>query len=212
MIPVRSISRERGQPYFERLTVDQYERMIAAGVFADAAPIELVDGFLIRKDRAETGKDIMSVGNRHRSTVQLLERWLHQILSNLRFFLSVQQPIRLPPWDEPEPDLAIIRGAVEDYFERVPGAGDVALVVEVADSSLDFDREDKLKRYAAAGVEHYWIIDLVSDRIEWHWEPDPSQGVFQKAKSFAREEMIQLPNNVGVSKAIAVNSLIAPRS
>ncbi len=210
--PFRTLTSDRHEPFFERLNVDQYEQMIATGIIPEGAPIELIDGFLIRKDRASVGEDIMSVGNRHRSTVQLLERWLLRVLLNLNYHVTVQQPIQLPPTDEPEPDVAVIRGVIEDYFDRKPGPHDVALVVEVADSSLSFDRENKLQRYALAGIGHYWIADLVNSQIECYWQPNRDQMRYEKAQVVRLDDSISLPKEVGSTNAIEVKSLLAPES
>lgn len=201
-------TRSPAQPPFERLTVTQYDQMIAAGIIPEGSPVELIDGFLIRKDRAEAGKDIMSVGNRHRSTVQLIERWLMNLLINQGFHCTTQQPIQLPPYDEPEPDLAVIRGRIEDYFDRKPGPGDVALVIEVADSSLSFDRDDKKKRYALAGIEHYWVVDLVHRQIECY--SGPQRGDYPPPSFKLLDERISLPAELAGLGETEVNTLLAP--
>ncbi len=83
--------------------------------------------------------------------------------------LSVQSPIRLDDASEPQPDLAILRQ--RDYRAALPGPADVLLVIEVADSSHDYDRATKLPRYAAAGIPESWLADLVAGVPERHSEP-----------------------------------------
>ena len=80
-----------------------------------------------------------------------------------------------PPdiYDEPEPDLLIVRGKPGDYRIGYPGPDDVALIVEVSDSSLRIDRGDKLRAYARSGIVHYWIVNLVDRRIEAYSDPGP---------------------------------------
>ena len=119
-------------------TVDRYHRAIASGLLVEDAALELIDGFIVRKDRAKAGGDPMTVGDRHRVAVLRLAR-LAPALEPLGCFLQTQQPIALPPLNEPEPDAAVIRGRIDDYLERPPSAPEVTGVVEVSDSSLSRD-------------------------------------------------------------------------
>src|SRR5262249_17889816 len=100
-----------------------------------------------------------------------------------------QQPITLET-SEPEPDAAIIRGSRDDYPDRHPGAADVALVVEVADASLDRDRAWKRRLYASAGIPVYWIVNLIDRRLEAFTEP--SEGAdgpdYGGARIYAEDE------------------------
>ena len=82
--------------------------------------------------------------------------------------------MRIPEWDEPEPDLAIVAGVPEDYRARHPGPEDIALLVEVAETTLDRDRGDKLLAYSAGGIAVYWIVNLVDHRVEVYTQPSPS--------------------------------------
>ena len=83
--------------------------------------------------------------------------------------VSVQNPLRLSDDDEPQPDLAVLRD--RDYGDAVPTAADALLVIEVADTSRDADRNTKLPLYAAAGIAEAWLVDLVAESIERHTEP-----------------------------------------
>jgi Uma2 family endonuclease len=89
-----------------------------------------------------------------------------------------EDPIRIPDFDEPEPDLALVRGSIDAYRTHHPGPRDVELIVEVAESSLKRDRTRKLAIYARAGIPSYWIVNLVSDQVEVYTEPSgPSEPV-----------------------------------
>ena len=79
--------------------------------------------------------------------------------------------MRIPDYDEPEPDVAIVRGSDADYRHRVPTPADVALLVEVSDSTLDQDRGKKLEAYARAGIPVYWIVNLVDRQVEVYTRP-----------------------------------------
>src|SRR5687767_15260233 len=104
------------------LTLDQYVRMIEQGILPEGAPIELLDGFLVRKDRAKAGEDPMTVGFEHVWAVQNLPRVLAAAAEQHGFHVRTQQPIALPPDGAPEPDGAIPRGTIHDYRARYPTA------------------------------------------------------------------------------------------
>lgn len=144
----------------KRMTIDQYEEMARLGVLDDPR-VELINGFLVKK---------MTKRPWHSSTVGVLEELLRGMLP-AGWHLRTEQPIRLPDYDEPEPDLAIARGKPADYRRRHPGAEDVAMVIEVSESSLRVDRSDKLRAYARGGIAEYWIVNLVDRRIEAHRLP-----------------------------------------
>lgn len=146
-----------------RISVAQYHAAIRAGVFTDDDPIELLEGVLVLK---------MAKNPPH---VIALAKLLRALAAHVPGGWSVrsQDPITLDD-GEPEPDLTVIRGSAEDYPDRHPGAGDVALVVEVSDSTLDRDRGIKLRSYARAGVPVYWIVNLVDRCVEVYTSPDAS--------------------------------------
>src|SRR5258706_8125374 len=145
------------------LTLDQYIRMIQNGILPEGEPIELLDGFLVRKDRSKAGEDSMTVGFDHVWAVQNLVRVL-AALAELGCHLRLQQPVAIPPDSAPEPDGAITRGTPDDYRNRYPAAADVPCLIEVADSSLQHDRLTKKRIYARAGFAQYVLINLI-DRV-----------------------------------------------
>jgi Uma2 family endonuclease len=147
------------------LTLDQYVRMIQEGILPEGEPIELLDGFLVRKDRAKAGEDPTTLGFEHVWAVKNLGRVLTEVERH-GCHVALQQPIALPPDGAPEPDAAIVRGTADDYRSRYPGAGDLPCVIEVADSSLQHDRVTKKRIYARGGIGQYVIINLVDRVIE----------------------------------------------
>jgi Uma2 family endonuclease len=151
-------------------TVDQYHRAIAAGFVREDTAVELLDGLIVRKDRARAGDDSMTIGDRHRVAVLRLAQ-AAPAFEEMGCFLQTQQPISLPPTSEPEPDGAVVRGEIDDYLHRPPGTGDVLSVIEVADSSLTVDLGPKLKAYAEAGIQQYIVVDLVHERAIVHAQP-----------------------------------------
>jgi Uma2 family endonuclease len=145
-------------------TVDLYHHAIAEGWLEESAAFELLDGFIVRKDRAKAGEDLVTIGDRHRLAVQRLVK-LAARFEPLHHTLHVQQPIQLPPTSEPEPDGSVIRGSDDDYRNGPPGAAHVTCVIEVADNSLPRDLGVKLQMYASAGIQQYVVVDLVHDVV-----------------------------------------------
>ncbi len=151
-------------------TVEQYHRAIESGLVPEDTAVELLDGFIIRKDRAKAGESPMTIGDRHRVAVVRLAH-TSALFEPLGCFLQSQQPVSLPPAHEPEPDGAVVRGRIDDHLESPPQAADVFSVIEVADSSLALDLGPKLRAYAGAGIPQYIVVDLVEDRVLVHEEP-----------------------------------------
>ena len=143
-----------------KLSVADYERMITSGILAEDDRVELIRGEIIDK---------MTPGNRHVSCVNRLTRLLVTALGN-RGTVSVQNPVLMSD-SAPEPDLSVLRPRDDDYASGKPQAADVLLVVEVADSSVDIDRETKLNLYAENGLGEYWLVNLIDDQIEVFRQP-----------------------------------------
>jgi Uma2 family endonuclease len=146
------------EPY--RFSVAQYHTMVAAGVFRPDDRIELIRGIVVKK---------MTKHSPHILAGKKVRRAIEGVLP-VGWHAQTQDPIVLPE-GEPEPDLSVIRGEMEDYATRKPTAADVGLVVEVSDSSLAADRGEKLRGYAEGGVQLYWIVNLVDGQLEVHTDP-----------------------------------------
>jgi Uma2 family endonuclease len=159
-----------GRAIVQPWTVDLYHRALAEGWLEESAAFELLDGFIVRKDRAKAGEDLVTIGDRHRLAVQRLVK-LAMRFEPFDHTLQVQQPIQLPPTNEPEPDGSVIRGRDDDYRNGAPGAASVTCVIEVADNSLARDLGVKLQMYARAGIGQYVVVDLVHDRVLDHRNP-----------------------------------------
>lgn len=143
-----------------RLSVAQYHAMIDTGILTDDDPVELLDGLLVPK---------MPKKPLHRATTRLVRQALEAILP-AGWYVDSQEPITLEN-SEPEPDVMIVRGDTRDYLDRHPGPADLALVVEIADATLQRDRELKQRLYARAGIPVYWLVDLPARRVEVYGEP-----------------------------------------
>lgn len=156
------------------LSIEQYEAMIAQGILPEGAPIELLDGLLVQKDRAARGKSQMTVGPKHQQVINKILRRLRGVEDH-GCYLAGPGPIRIPPGSEPEPDVAIVEGEPDDYADRHPGAESVRCVIEVSDSSLQRDRASKARIYATAGIAQYVIANLVNVQIEIYDRPRDGQ-------------------------------------
>jgi Uma2 family endonuclease len=150
-------------PELYRMTVDEYERLAEAGILRDPR-IELIDGYLVHK-MTKTPDHVLAVeGSRDALLALNLQGWR----------VMVQDPVRIPEFDEPEPDVALAKGNRKDYQGRHPGPRDIGLIVEVADSSLATDRGVKCAAYGRAGIPNYWIVNLAERRVETYSQPDAS--------------------------------------
>jgi len=144
-----------------RFNVKEYYRMAETGVLRPNARVELLDGRII---------DMSPIGPFHGGLVNRLIR-LFGKLSNGRWMMSAQNPLRLDDHSEPEPDFMLLKPSPDDYTSRHPEPEDVFLLIEVADASLDYDREEKLPAYGRAGIAEVWIINLRNQTVEVHREP-----------------------------------------
>jgi Uma2 family endonuclease len=182
-----------------RLTVDQYERMVGDGTIAEDAPVELMDGILVKK---------MPMGPRHEVGVWLGRRRIEALLP-VAWHLRVEASVRIPDYDEPQPDIAVVRGLGTDYLRYHPGPGDVGLIVEVADTSLHRDRCEKRENYARARIPAYWIVNLVDDRLEVY--TGPTEGEYPPPAILAAHESVDLVLDGQVVARIAVADLLPDR-
>ena len=146
------------------LTNVEYYQMIESGIIREGERVELISGQIFT---------MAAKGTRHTvSTTRLLKKLLSLIEE--RAIVRCQDPITLPKNSEPEPDIVIARLRADDYVDSHPSAADIILIIEVADSTIKFDREIKAAIYAAAGVSEYWIFNLLDDRLEIYRQPEGS--------------------------------------
>lgn len=165
-------------PY--RLTVDQYEAMVDAGILTEHDRLELIEGMLVKKMTKKPDHSAGSEKGRRTIDRALPAGW----------HTRHEQPIRIPPRDsEPEPDIAVVRGDVEDYITRHPGAPDTALVVEVARSSHAADRA-LAKTYGGGGIPVYWIVNVVDRQLEVY--AHPTDGVYPDPAILGETESVDL--------------------
>ena len=194
-----------GRAIIRRWTVKSYHRAIKNGFLAEDPAFELLDGFIVRKDRAKAGEDPMSIGDRHRVAVQRLVKLASQF-EHFQCTLQVQQPIALPPINEPEPDGSVIEGTDDDYLDGPPTAANVLSVIEIADSSLARDLGTKLRMYARAGIEQYIVVDLVHDVVLDHRQP--KGGKYVAVTSFRARQTLEITTAKAKPVSIPVKRLL----
>ena len=187
----RSILRDaaEGRAIVHPWTVDLYHRALDQGWLDESTAFELLEGFIVRKDRAKAGEALVTIGDRHRLAVQRLVK-LASRFEPLGHTLQVQQPIQLPPTSEPEPDGSVIRGIDDDYRDGPPGAANVSCVIEVADNSLSRDLGVKLQMYARAGIGQYVVVDLVHDVVLDHRQPSGER--YQEVAALGAGDVVEL--------------------
>jgi Uma2 family endonuclease len=158
--PVAPVATVFDRP-LRRFSVDEYHRMMDAGVFVGGPKCELIHGFILEKPVPKPPHS--------KSTRRLLYR-LGSLFPLPDWIIGIQDSITLSD-SEPEPDFFAATGPEEKYDDRHPGPKDLVLVVEVSDWSLKFDRGTKLALYAGSKITQYWIIDVKARRIEVHTDP-----------------------------------------
>ena len=170
----------------KRFTVDEYHRMAELGLFAQGDRIELIRGEIIEMAAKGTAHTVCC-GN-------LVELLVPLVVGQAQ--VRCQDPITLPTGSEPEPDLVIVQRRSDRYLSGHPQPADVLVVMEVADSSLDYDREVKGPLYAEFGIPHYWIFNVLDGNLEVYGEPRvDEQGRFSYGlrRVLLRNQSVELP-------------------
>ena len=189
-----------------RHTVEEYHEMIASGSIMEGEPFELLNGQIVRKIRSATGEDLTTVGLEHALIVKRLSK-LTAAFEVLGCHVQSQQPVTIPPGDEPEPDAAIIRGSFEEYTGHHPGPADILCIIEVADSSLSRDRGYKLQLYANAGIAMYVIVNLIDRKVKIYQEPIIGAGRFERVERSMSGESFKLPTSSGEPIVVPVDQM-----
>ncbi|MFN9400036.1 MAG: Uma2 family endonuclease [Dolichospermum sp.] len=149
-------------------TLEEYHQLTEIGFFKEDDScarrrhhIQLINGELI---------EMVSKSRAHETCLRNLLRELPKMIGD-RGTLQSQAPITIPPKSEPEPDFAIIKNRDDNYLSSHPQGTDILLVIEVADSSIDYDQKVKIPLYAKAGIVDYWIFNLLDNCLECYSEP-----------------------------------------
>jgi len=182
-----------------RLTVDQYHEMARHGILTEEHEVELLNGILVAKMTKSTAHNIAKV---------LVLRALAKVVPE-GWYIDSQDAITLAT-SEPEPDVMVIRGDPRDYLAHHPRPAELAMVVEVSDSSLRHDRGDKKAIYAEAGLRVYWIVNLVDRRVEVYTDPTgpDDEADFRQRQDFRETDQVPVviagreAGRIGVSEVL----------
>ncbi|MEG4633129.1 Uma2 family endonuclease [Microcoleus sp. AR_TQ3_B6] len=198
MLPVESVAAIPNDLIL-RLSIEQYHAIIQAGILTSDDSVELLEGWLVCK---------IPKNPPHRVTTRLVRTALENILP-AGWYVDSQEPIALSN-SEPEPDIVVVRGHTRQYLDRHPGAEDIALIIEVSDTTLQRDRTVKKRIYARAGVAIYWIVNLVEEQVEVYSQPlvELEQPDYSQRLDFGRSAVIPIIIEGIEIGAIAVDALL----
>ncbi len=183
-------------PPVHRITVDEYERIIRAGALENPGRIELIDGYLVDKMAKNPGHSYSATSAHEILTARLPAGWSAR----------KEEPVRIPAYDEPEPDVSIVRGSRSDYRQRIPESADVAMLVEVSESTLSGDRGRKLSAYARGGIPVYWIINLVDRQVEVY--SGPVAGSYSNPTIYVAGQQVPLSIGGHQLQPVAVDDIL----
>ena len=175
-----------------RWTRSEYDRLVEYGVFSTGERVELLDGLLVVREPQ---------GGRHAMAVRMVEEALRGVF-RAGWDVRSQLPIALDPDSEPEPDVSVVPGSFRDYPTGHPTSP--VLVVEIADTSLALARGEKAGLYAHAGIQEYWIVDLVSARLEVRRDPTPGASAGGNY-----ETVLVLPRTATIAPLAAPHAIVA---
>jgi Uma2 family endonuclease len=179
-------------PPLMRISCDRYHEMIASGGLREDDRIELIEGYLVTK---------MSIGSLHSGMVNRLNRLLGRLFGDSAI-VTIQNPVTIHEYSEPEPDVVVAKFREDFYADRHPYPEDILLVIEVADTILAFDREAKIPLYASCGIPESWLVDLIHHEIHVFRRPDGAK--YQETLVFRSGDLLPVP---GSTETLAVVEL-----
>lgn len=144
-----------------RFTVKEYHRLGELGILHEDDRIELLEGRII---------DMTPIGSKHASVVNRLNNMLIEKMRGM-VIVSIQNPVDLNEYSEPEPDITILKPRQDFYSINHPWPEDILFIIEVADTSLDYDRSVKIPLYAKASIQEVWLVNLIENIVEIYYEP-----------------------------------------
>lgn len=159
-------------------TTTEYHKLLETGFFTEDDRVELIDGEIIA---------MSPIGPKHAGCVNRLISYLTR-KARRQAIVAAQNPVWLNEYSEPQPDIALLKPRDDFYMKSHPTPEDTLVAIEVADSTLDGDRQIKLPKYAQAGIPEAWLVDLVNDRIEVH--ALPNEGVYQEIRIVLRHQNV----------------------
>jgi hypothetical protein len=201
LVAPKSRELEDVSSYLWRVSVERYHEMIETGLITKDDRLELIEGFLVEK---------MSIKPLHAFVTETVRETLAAVIPD-GFFVSAQQPITTDD-SEPEPDVLIIHGQRQDFLDHHPGPESVALLVEVADTTLYQDQTWKKRIYARASVSVYWLINLPERQIEVYTQPSgpTNNPAYRQLLTYREDDHIPLFLNETEIATWPVSDLLPP--
>jgi Uma2 family endonuclease len=163
-----------------QFTVKQFHQMAESGILSENERLELIRGEMI---------DMSPIGTRHSGCVLFLSNLLALLLAGLAL-INVQNPIELDETSEPQPDIALLKPRADFYRTAHPQPEDIFLLIEVADTTIKYDREVKIPLYAEANIPEVWLIDVNQEVIEVY--RNPLQGVYQDIQKLVKNQTLSI--------------------
>jgi Uma2 family endonuclease len=168
-------------------TVSEYERMGENGIFPPDARVELIEGEII---------EMSPIGSRHAACVELVAELIREVVQR-KFLVRTQNPIVLDDFSEPQPDITVLRFRPDRYRAAHPRPEDILLVIEVSDTTLQYDRHTKMPLYARAGISEALLFNLPDDRLEYFSRPEV--GAYQLNHVLRRGEQFESTSVPGLT-------------
>jgi len=147
-----------------KFTSQEYHLMSETGIFSQKHRLELIRGEIVK---------MSPIGKKHCAYIAKLQKKFEQILGE-RIIVWTQNSIHLNSESEPQPDLVLLKLRADFYEERLPRPEDILLIVEVADSTISYDRDVKMPLYAEFGIIEAWLIDVNAKTLTKYTEPSPT--------------------------------------
>jgi Uma2 family endonuclease len=173
-----------------QFTVAQYHQMVEAGILTEDDRVELIEGEII---------EMSPIGRRHAACVDRLNRLFGDRLRG-RAIVRVQNPVQLSDRLEPQPDITLLQPKADFYESGHPQSRDILLLVEVADTTIEFDREIKMPLYAKSGVREVWLVDLNENAIAVYREP--SLDGYKQVQELRRGQVLTVQAIAAISLAV----------
>lgn len=164
------------QPARKLFTTAEYNQMLEAGILDEDDRVELIEGELY---------EMSPIGPRHAAAVNRINRLLSLSLADVAI-ISVQNPVELDEYSEPQPDLTLLKWRDDFYSQSHPTPADILVAIEVSETTHERDRSLKLPSYARAGVSEVWLVDLFNDHVEIHSQP--ASGLYQEIRIVLRDQ------------------------
>lgn len=163
------------------INVEEYHLMAEVGILKREDRVELIQGEIFT---------MSPIGSKHAGHVKRINKILNKLPED-EVIIGVQDPVKLNDFSEPEPDITVLKFRSDDYIDSHPGPEDIILIIEVADSSLEYDQQLKLPNYALANVPVCWIIDLENRQVEVY--SNPEDGTYSQKDFKKNDDVLKIP-------------------